>query len=78
MSVAVTYLPPVIAAVLASNPQVQRAIERWAPMNAGLTIQDTTHLHGLPISPWGGLLVLAIWAAAALLAPGLMFRLRDA
>ena len=72
------YLPPVIAAVLASNPQVQRAIERWAPMNAGLTIQDTTNLHSLPISPWGGLIVLAIWAAAALLAPGLMFRLRDA
>ena len=72
------YLPPVIAAVLASNPQVQRAIERWAPMNAGLTIQDTTNLHGLPISPWGGLIVLAIWAAAALLAAGLMFRLRDA
>ena len=47
-------------------------------MSAGLTIQDTTNLHGLPISPWGGLLVLAIWAAAALLAPGLMFRLRDA
>jgi ABC-2 type transport system permease protein len=72
------YLPPVIAAVLASNPAVQRAIERWAPMNAGLTIQDTTNLRGLPISPWGGLIVLAMWAAAALLAAGLMFRLRDA
>ena len=71
------YLPPVIAAVLASNPKVQQEINRWAPTNAGLTIQDTTNLHGLAISPWAGLGVLAIWAAAALLAGGLMFRLRD-
>ena len=71
------YLPPVIAAVLSSNPQVQQAIDRWAPTNAGLTIQDTTNLHGLAISPWAGLGVLAIWAAAALPAGGLMFWLRD-
>jgi hypothetical protein len=57
---------------------VQRAIERWPPMNAGLTIPDTTHPHGLPTSPWGGLIALAIWAAAALLAAWPMFRLRDA
>ena len=72
------YLPPVIAAVLGSNPQVQRAIDHWAPTNAGLTIQDTTNLRGLAISPWAGLGVLAIWAAAALLAGGLMLRVRDA
>lgn len=71
------YLPPLIAAVLGSDPQVQQAIDRWAPTSAGLTIQDTTNLHGLAISPWAGLGVLAIWAAAALLAGGLMFRLRD-
>jgi ABC-2 type transport system permease protein len=70
------YLPPVIAAVLASNPQVQQEINRWAPTNAGLTIQDT-NLHGLAISPWGGLGVLSIWAAVAILAGGLTFRLRD-
>jgi hypothetical protein len=52
--------------------------ERYAPMNAGLTIQDTTGLRGLAISPWGGLGVLAAWAAAALLAGGLLLRLRDA
>jgi ABC-2 type transport system permease protein len=46
-------------------------------MNAGLTIQDTS-LHGLPISPWGGLGVLAARAAAALLTGGLVLRLRDA
>jgi ABC-2 type transport system permease protein len=72
------YLPPVIAAVLASYPKWQQEIDRWAPTNAGLTIQDTTNLHSLPISPWAGLGVLATWAAAALLAGGLMFQLRDA
>jgi ABC-2 type transport system permease protein len=72
------YLPPIIAAVLASNPPWQHQIQRYAPMNAGLTIQDTTNLHNLPISPWAGLGVLAAWAAAALLTGGLMLRSRDA
>jgi ABC-2 type transport system permease protein len=72
------YLPPIIAAVLANNPHWQHRIDRYAPMTAGLTIQDTTGLHGLPISPWAGLGVLAAWAAAALLTGGLLLRLRDA
>jgi hypothetical protein len=36
-----------------------------------------TNLHSLPISPWAGLGVLAAWAAAALLAGGLLLRFRD-
>ena len=72
------YLPPIIAAALASNPHWQHEIDRYAPMNAGLTIQNTTGLHGLPISPWAGLGVLAAWAAAVLLTSGLVLRLRDA
>jgi ABC-2 type transport system permease protein len=72
------YLPPVIAAALASNPHWQHQIERYAPSNAGLTIQDTANLPSLPISPWAGLGVLAAWAAAALLAGALVLRLRDA
>ena len=47
-------------------------------MTAGLAIQATRNLRDLPISPWGGLGVLAAWAAAALLAGGLLLRLRDA
>ena len=43
-----------------------------------LAIQATTDLRGLPISPWAGLGVLAAWAAAALLAGGLLLRIRDA
>jgi ABC-2 type transport system permease protein len=72
------YLAPIIAAFLGSSPVWQRRVERYAPTMAGLTIQDTTGLHGLPVGPWGGLGVLAIWAGAALVAGGLALRWRDA
>jgi ABC-2 type transport system permease protein len=71
------YLSPIIAAVVTS-PHWHNGIERYAPMSAGLAIQATTGLRGLPISPWAGLGVLAAWAAAALLGGGLLLRLRDA
>jgi ABC-2 type transport system permease protein len=71
------YLSPIIAAVV-KTPHWHSDIERYAPMSAGLTIQATTGLRGLPISPWGGLGVLAAWAAAACLAGGLLLRVRDA
>jgi hypothetical protein len=35
-------------------------------------------VHGLPITPWAGLGVLTAWAAAALLAGGLLLRPRGA
>ena len=72
------YLSPIIISAVAGNPVWSHRLERYAPMSAGLTIQDTTGLRGLPISPWGGLGVLAVWAAAALLAGGLVLRWRDA
>ncbi len=70
------YLDSIIAAVLHST-HWHNAVERYAPMSAGLAIQATTNLGGLPISPWAGLGVLAAWAGAALLAGGLLLRLRD-
>jgi ABC-2 type transport system permease protein len=70
------FLAPILATFVA-NPVWQRRIERYAPTSAGLTIQDTAGGH-LPIGPWGGLAVLAIWAAAALLAAGMLLRFRDA
>jgi ABC-2 type transport system permease protein len=72
------YLSPILAAVMSPYPVWYHRIERYAPMSAGLTIQATTGLRSLAISPWGGLGVLAAWAAAALLAGGLLLRLRDA
>jgi ABC-2 type transport system permease protein len=71
------YLFPVIAQVV-TDPHWQRHLEQIGPMTAGLDIQATTGLRSLPISPWAGLGVLAAWAAAALLAGGLLLRLRDA
>jgi len=74
---ALLYLFPIVLAFV-GNEDWQHRLERWTPTVAGLTIQDTTGLRGLAITPWAGLGVLAIWAAAALLAGGLVFRLRDA
>jgi hypothetical protein len=48
------------------------------PMSAGLAVQATVHVDALPIGPWKGLGVLALWALAALLAGGLYFERRDA
>ena len=71
------YLFPVITAAV-SNQDWQRHLEQIAPMSAGLAIQATTGLRGMPISPWAGLGVLAAWALGAMLAGGLLLRLRDA
>jgi ABC-2 type transport system permease protein len=71
------YLFPIVAA-LAANPDWQRHLEQIGPMTAGLAIQATIGLRSLAISPWAGLGVLAAWAAAALLAGGLLLRIRDA
>ena len=65
-------------AAVAANPNWQRHLEQIGPMTAGLEIEATTGLRSLPLSPWAGLGVLAAWAAAALLAGGLLLRLRDA
>jgi len=74
---ALLYLFPLVAHVAVSQ-QWYRHVEQAGPMTAGLAIQATTGLPGLPIQPWAGLGVLAAWAAAALLAGGLVLRLRDA
>lgn len=71
------YLFPIVAAVV-TDPRWQQHLEQTGPMSAGLAIQATTGLGSLPLGPWTGLSVLAAWAAAALLAGGLLLRLRDA
>lgn len=71
------FLIPVVSTVV-GGPAWHRHLEQIAPMTAGLAIQDTTGLRGLPIGPWPGLGVAAAWAAGALLLGGLLLRLRDA
>jgi ABC-2 type transport system permease protein len=74
---ALLYLFPIVLASI-GNAGWQHRLERWTPTVAGLTIQDTTGLRTLAISPWGGLGVLGLWAAAAMVLGALALRLRDA
>jgi ABC-2 type transport system permease protein len=78
LSLGVLYLPPILIATAVTNPVWLHRLERYTPMNAGLTIQATTGLRSLAITPWAGLGVLAVWAAGALLVGGFLLRLRDA
>jgi ABC-2 type transport system permease protein len=71
------YLFPILA-VLVTDPALRRHLQQIGPMSAGLAIQDTTNLRHLPIAPWTGIGVLAAWAGAALLAGGLLLKVRDA
>jgi ABC-2 type transport system permease protein len=73
---ALLYVFPIVASFI-GNEHWQRRLERWTPTIAGLNIQVTTGLRDLAITPWAGLGVLALWAAAALLAGGAVFRFRD-
>ena len=72
------YIVPLIVQFGFLDPRWERRLEQWSPMNAGLAIQATRDLKILPIGPWPGLGVLALWAAGALLLGGLLLRLRDA
>ena len=47
-------------------------------MTAGLYIQATTGVGTLPLTPWQGLGVTALWAAGALILGAAVLRLRDA
>jgi ABC-2 type transport system permease protein len=71
------YVLPLLALVSLSRLW-QHRIERWTPMEAGLSIQATRNLAKLAIAPWPGLGVLAAWTAAALIIGYLLLRLRDA
>jgi ABC-2 type transport system permease protein len=71
------YLAP-IAARLVADERWHARIERYSPMNAGLAVQATRDLGGLPVGPWAGLAVLAGWAAAALALGAAAFLVRDA
>jgi ABC-2 type transport system permease protein len=47
-------------------------------MTAGLYIQATTDVRSLPLTPWQGLGVLALWSLGAMLLGALALRFRDA
>jgi ABC-2 type transport system permease protein len=73
----VLYIFPVVTSVV-SNQHWQRHLEQIGPMTAGLYIQATGNLRSLPLTPWQGLGVLALWATGAFTIGALIFRFRDA
>ncbi|MGW4911979.1 ABC transporter permease [Streptomyces sp. NPDC004270] len=74
---ALLFVLPILAQVIA-DPDWQRRVQQIAPMTAGLAVQTTAGVGTLPIGPWQGLGVLALWAVAALTAGGRLLRSRDA
>jgi ABC-2 type transport system permease protein len=72
----VLYLFPLAAAVV-SNPPLARHLEQIGPLSAGLDAQATTGLGNLPLTPWQGLGVVALWAAGAVALGALVLRFRD-
>ncbi|RAJ29692.1 ABC-2 type transport system permease protein [Kitasatospora sp. SolWspMP-SS2h] len=74
---ALLYLFPLLIHVL-TDSWLQRQLARVGPMPAGLAVQATTGLDRLPIGPWTGLGVLAIWSAACLAVGAVLLRRRDA
>jgi ABC-2 type transport system permease protein len=73
----VLYLFP-LAANLISNPPLARHLDQIGPLPAGLDAQATIGLKGLPLTPWQGLGVVALWTAGALLLGALVLKIRDA
>jgi ABC-2 type transport system permease protein len=71
------FLFPLVTAVI-PDPVLARHLEQIAPMTAGLFIQVTVGTGTLPLTPWQGLGVTALWAAGALVVGGAVLRLRDA
>lgn len=71
------YLFPLAANVI-SNPALARHLDQIGPLPAGLDAQATIGLKGLPLTPWQGLGVVALWAAGALLVGAVTLKSRDA
>jgi ABC-2 type transport system permease protein len=71
------YLFPIITSAV-SDPDWHRRLEQIAPMTAGQAIESTVRIGSLPIGPWAGLGVLALWTLGTLLIGGLLFHRRDA
>jgi ABC-2 type transport system permease protein len=73
----VLYLFP-LAADAVSNPALARHLDQIGPLPAGLDAQATIGVKGLPLTPWQGLGVVALWTVGALLLGALVLKSRDA
>ena len=73
----VLYLFPLAAAVI-SNPTLSRHLQQIGPLPAGLDAEATIKVNSLPLTPWQGLGVVAVWTGGALLLGALVLKFRDA
>ena len=71
------FLFPIVTAVIPDHT-LARHLNQVSPMQAGSDAQATVGLHGLPLTPWQGIGVVALWAAGALILGALVLRFRDA
>ena len=71
------YVFPIVAS-LVSDATVSRHLQQIGPMSAGLDIQATIGVKNLPLTPWQGLVVVALWTAGALLLGAVVLKFRDA
>jgi ABC-2 type transport system permease protein len=77
MVLGVLYLFPIAASVV-SSATLARHLRQIGPLTAGLDAQTTIGVKSLPLTPWQGLGVVALWAAGALLVGALALTYRDA
>jgi ABC-2 type transport system permease protein len=71
------FLFPILTAVIPDHT-LARHLNQLSPMMAGSYAQATVGVRGLPLTPWQGIGVVALWAAGALVLGGLVLRFRDA
>jgi ABC-2 type transport system permease protein len=71
------YLFPIIAS-LVSDATLARRLQQIGPLSAGLDVQATIGVKALPLTPWQGLGVVALWTLGALLLGALALKFRDA
>jgi ABC-2 type transport system permease protein len=70
------YLVPVTAALIA-DATISRRLQQIGPLPAGLDVQATTGVNSLPLTPWQGLGVVALWTVVALLLGALALKSRN-
>lgn len=73
---ALLFLAPAIAAIV-GDPVWRERLEKYAPMTAGLAVQNTLTTPKPPIGAWPGLGVLAAYSVVALVLGGVFFARRD-
>ena len=71
------FLFPIVASVV-SDATLARCLQQIGPLSAGLDVQATIGVKALPLTPWQGLGIVALWTAGALLLGALALKFRDA